>query len=742
MREIDGNTTESVETRLRRAYADLAPSHGFEEGLDATLSETAQGARRPVRWAVPATVAAAVALAAVVLWAPRSADDSPAASPGPAGGGAPLVDEVAVDAERAQNSKAYARLAAGLKKDHAGEWVVIAGGRLVAQGARIEDVQGAAPQALHRFVFEVGKEGDREEFVSGWYGPRFAGPTLAAALRVDWQPGTHFGTTLTKEGGKSFGPVGTAPFPRVPMHVNPPDADPARPSHGPLDVFLGTVGPPLMLMPWDWLSRGLARFEIPGTMNVFGGDCRMATALVSIPELDARALVVASCPAFPRERLVEMARHRDAFWNWGWQLAQQVAKGHEGKWVVFAADRVIGEGDSPEAALRAARGKPDGYYHRYVVKVPRVLSLAIDESAWGEGRRAWLNGVEVTARGGPGAMLFVGNAAEAAAIGLEMAEEGRDVVLQQGDTRTPARAGYAWLTKDRGSPMSSGGPPVLVVYPAPPEPVPVPVAPTVARFSPAGPFTDGMLTKTADPEYPGTIVVFFAPPKPGEIFDHLESAVAQAIVQVLRFLPGTGNVPVAVSRMDVRNDRVALTPARLPLEDGQYSVVVNLPKPVFHSFIVGTKDDVAPVVVTTSPANGVVGVGAGVDDGALASSPEVSIRMSEAIEEMTVTPDSVRVEDAGSVLRPPPLLAPQPGFPRLRESLQGPPPASSQFEIVWRPDPKAGGLPFGTTIRVTVVGADAGPDAKAVMDRAGNRLAKSYSFTFRTVDPPTPPGPK
>ncbi len=708
MNEIDGSTTESVEARLRRAYADLAPSPGFDEGLEASLAETAQGAARSHRWVLPAAVAAAVAVAAVLFWVPR--EGTVVFEDDPTPGGAPLLDEAKVDAERAANRKAYEASVAGL---HTGEWVVISGGRVVAKGATMEDVAGAAPEALHRFVFEVGKEGDREEFVSGWYGPRFAGPALAAALRTDWTPGTHSGTTLTREGGRSLGPVGVPPFPRVPMHVNPPDGDPGRPSHGPLDVFLGTVGPPLMLMPWDFLSRGLARFEIPGTMKVYGGDCRMATALVSIPEIGAKALVVASCPAFPRESLVEMARHRDAFWNWGWQLAQQVSKGREGKWVVFAADRVVGEGDSLEAALRAARGKPDGYYHRYVVKLPREGPLEIDATDMKDERRAWLNGVEVSATAVGAGTLVVSREA-AAAIGLENAEEGRDVRLRLGSWKWPARAGYAWLTKDRGSPMSGSGAAVLVVYDAPPEPepVPVPVAPVVTGFSPAGPLTDGMLTATADPKYPGTIVVLFGPPKPGEIIDRLEGqGHLGEMFQVLRMVPGTGSVPVGISRMDVRADRVVMTPARLPLEDGQYSVVVNFPEPAFHSFTVGPKDEVPPEVVLVTPAMGATNIPT------TARSAEVVIRFTESVDPASVNATSVRVEGGGVP------IAPAPGYPTVRIGL----PAKG-FEVVWLAE--GDGLPPSSRVRAVVEG---------VRDRAGNALEKPFAWEFTTAGPTPPP---
>ena len=98
-------------------------------------------------------------------------------------------------------------------------------------------------------------------------------------------------------------------------------------------------------------------------------------------------------------------------------------------------------------------------------------------------------------------------------------------------------------------------------------------------------------------------------------------------LQILRYIPGTGNVPLAAdpspSGVIVQSDRIIFTPAVLPLVDGQYSIGIfaNLKStggdsvdktPVFHSFTVGAVDTIRPIVVVTSPVNGATGVGAGV----------------------------------------------------------------------------------------------------------------------------------
>jgi hypothetical protein len=294
-------------------------------------------------------------------------------------------------------------------------------------------------------------------------------------------------------------------------------------------------------------------------------------------------------------------------------------------------------------------------------------------------------------------------------------------------------------------------------------------------------FTDPLLTVSTDPSYPGKIVIFFQnntvlDPNTVFIGGNPNLGIDLNAVQILQFIPGTGNVPLrpAPNGVQVLNDRIIFTPAGLeqvppvPLQNGQYSIGIfqNLKSvegdpvdqaPVFHSFTVGNADTIAPEIVVTNPPNGATGIGAGiapppppsnVPSSSVAdvrttifgpTSPDVIIRFSEAIESSTVTPNTIQVIDAGSVFIPPPAIAPAPGFPKLKSQVDGASLPSNGFEIVWRPDPAAGGFPFGTQIGVKVIGSDNGTNPAPISDRSGNKLAVSYSFQFQTVAPPQLP---
>src|SRR5947208_13082669 len=73
-----------------------------------------------------------------------------------------------VDAERTADVAAYERERAALDREHAGEWAVIAGGKVVATAKALEDVEAKAPEAKHRFVFRVGEDGDAKEEITEW----------------------------------------------------------------------------------------------------------------------------------------------------------------------------------------------------------------------------------------------------------------------------------------------------------------------------------------------------------------------------------------------------------------------------------------------------------------------------------------------------------------------------------------------------------------------------------------------
>ena len=299
-------------------------------------------------------------------------------------------------------------------------------------------------------------------------------------------------------------------------------------------------------------------------------------------------------------------------------------------------------------------------------------------------------------------------------------------------------------------------------------------------------FTDNALTVSTDPSYPGKIVIYFQADTqldPASVFTggRPELGVDLSALSILRFIPGSGNVPLALADVTVETDRIICTPAVLPLTDGQYSIGVfkNIRNvagkqlvdgPVFHSFTVGAADAVAPFVVTSSPANNEIGIGAGsppptpptggadVADVRTnifgATSPDVTVRFNEGIQSARVTLSNVIVIDAGI---PPalvaagvnPTIAPAPTFPKLKSVSDGATLPSNGHEILWRADPNYGGFPFGTIVEATVYGlydtqaaADAGGDpdnASPIADLAGNDMLLTYKFQFQTLAPPDLP---
>lgn len=284
-------------------------------------------------------------------------------------------------------------------------------------------------------------------------------------------------------------------------------------------------------------------------------------------------------------------------------------------------------------------------------------------------------------------------------------------------------------------------------------------------------YTDGNLLSSTDPLYPGKICVFFQSktkidPKSVFIGGNPALGIDLSALQILQYIPGTGNVPLAAANVQVLDDRIIFTPATLPLANGQYSVGVfaNLKSvegdsvdktPVFHSFNVGAIDTIAPIVVVTTPINAATGIGAGTPPPAAQpgqtnvasvrtaifgpTSPDVIIQMSETIDAATINPNTIVAVDAGAAAAVPPVIPPAPGFPKLKSMLDGSSLPSNGFEIVWRADPQTGGLPFGTQVQVTVVGSDGGVNAAPIRDRSGVKLATSYVFQFQTVAPPQLP---
>jgi hypothetical protein len=320
-------------------------------------------------------------------------------------------------------------------------------------------------------------------------------------------------------------------------------------------------------------------------------------------------------------------------------------------------------------------------------------------------------------------------------------------------------------------------------------------------------FTDDELLVDADLRYQGTIVVFFqgaTDVDPASLYLGGDPAlgVDPGSVRVEREVPGVGNVilPLRVSLVDAAGTGTGnavvcepLPPYAIALGDtngdGRQDYATRLPEgqyrvgvfdhvrnvrgrplrdaPVFHTFTVGTSDTVPPRVTATSPVDGEQGVGAGapppapppgVPPGDIAgvttsifgpTSPDVTVTFSEGVRAQTIHAGNVVVVDAGAIVAgggPPPVIQPAAGYPRLRDNE----PAESDHELVWRPDPGAGGFPQGTQISVRVLGAwtdeashqahPGTPDHPApVQDLVGNPMTLDAVFTFGTLALPDLP---
>lgn len=319
-------------------------------------------------------------------------------------------------------------------------------------------------------------------------------------------------------------------------------------------------------------------------------------------------------------------------------------------------------------------------------------------------------------------------------------------------------------------------------------------APFVTAFSPyASPidfdtmvqnptYTDGHLTVSTNASYPGKIVIFFVPDTeldPASVFvgGRAELGVDLSALQITRFIPGTGNVAIGLAEVQVERDRIVCTPAIMPLADGQYAIAVLdgvrstagdrlVGGPVYHSFTVGTTDTVSPFVIGSSPADGETGVGAGAPppsvsdaNGDLAdirtnifgpTSPDVTVVFNEGIDASTVTLSNVTTVNSSwpPAAGPPPVIAPAPGFPKLKSVADGSTLPSNGHEILWRADPLTGGFPFGSIVEISLVGlydsqenADADANGQnpdnphPLADLAGNAMRVTHKIQFQTIAP-------
>lgn len=479
---------------LARSLGPLVPGADVRARVLASVEATSQDepAVSGRSWGLAA--AAAAVLLGLMLWltSQRTAVEPPEPSPHAAAARAPWDEPPEVAQQRAANEACYERIRELLRKEHRGKRIVIAHGEyhvVPDSGIVPEDAQS---KAAHAFSFRNGDEGPREEFISEWYSPRFAGLALPAALGAEWSMQEN--TLKTADGKREQKGIGSV-FPRFLFDLEGPPTRPGVP--GPRlsarEVFLGTVGPPLMLTPEDAVALDLARWEIPGLVTIWKHvRCRQATVFVSVAGWDAPKAITALWPLTPRENLILWARQRDAFWSGAFvdaMLAETPTSTGKGSWILFGRDRVLGLANDPSDLLAVVERDTEATYHRYLLRWPREPELVLQEAELeNTPRRVVLNdmplAVRATSPNGP----FLIDGATAVALRLERAEEGRTMWLQQTDgTRVQLLGGYAWLSREV-RPGADPAPAVtrtaaLVVHPfvppppPPPSPVPAPKTP-------------------------------------------------------------------------------------------------------------------------------------------------------------------------------------------------------------------------------------------------------------------------
>ncbi len=488
-------TPDDTGARFAEALGGAAPRDDVRRAvlrdLVAVVQAPARGRLRralDAKWPIAALGAAAAAALLIAMPPPRARTPSGepptrVAAPGTFDPYAP-EDPIVVRAREA-DEKAWTSMAADVVAKHKGAWVVVGDGKLLAVGKTLAQVAETGADLPHRFVFEVGTEGDEEQFISAWYGTRFCGGEIHAALGTDWQGGAG-GFRLSKGGKTVRATLGDA-FPRLVVHLLDPDPrmhDPLASIAG--EVFFGTVGPTMMLTPQDHQRLGLARFEIPGTAKVAAfGSARRALVRVRIPELEADATIPALVPAMPYETLVGFARWRNSWWQWGESIQPKLPEtapfpGSAGPpvpppreaWILFGRDRILASGDSPSAALAAAATLEDVDYHRFLMRIPREGGLTLREADFEkEPRSLDLNGGAHPGRPSKAGGPILVTAEVGRALRLELAEDPRDLRLDR-DAKPGApntcglRGGYAWLREPApGDPRRFVERLVLVVWP-------------------------------------------------------------------------------------------------------------------------------------------------------------------------------------------------------------------------------------------------------------------------------------
>jgi hypothetical protein len=243
----------------------------------------------------------AVAVLAVVLICGCNGRRSDAAPAGPEFAPTPAPDKGVEDARHADEAAyrfLYLPEQNRLTTDRRGEWVAIVAGRVVtATGARIEPVKtieeadaaarAAAPDATHRFVFQVGEEGDVEWDLGGCELPNVLGTYFLADLEragvaMSFSP-THPSLTWRQEDAVTELAV---PKGDDRMHVQPEVGPPGARGAGAATYCVSSGFNGFATMSPE-SATGLELWEIPGVAKVDGilrsGACRRARARFSWP---------------------------------------------------------------------------------------------------------------------------------------------------------------------------------------------------------------------------------------------------------------------------------------------------------------------------------------------------------------------------------------------------------------------------------------------------------------------------
>jgi len=221
-----------------------------------------------------------------------------------------------VAAERAANLACYKTYYVWQKEslflDHAGEWVVIAGGKIWPRHPKHNSVEPAKTMQLalaavdpklanakHRYVFRVGEDGDLAYSLGGAQPRHVIGNGFMRYLDdIQWSASAGLLIWNYKGKRKVFKQKGPHKVPFASLDLRAPGAGQGvKPISRRFVFSTGFSG--ITVMPPDTAKKlDLARFEIPGTIQITGlmqsGPCYRARVQVAVPDLGlAKSLTVA-----------------------------------------------------------------------------------------------------------------------------------------------------------------------------------------------------------------------------------------------------------------------------------------------------------------------------------------------------------------------------------------------------------------------------------------------------------------